>query len=397
MNIEYKSITWDDFVSVKTTTARAFHEYREDIDLRAHENIFDPDRSIIAYEGDYMVGGSVSYPLDMYIPGGLCSIAAVAGVAVQPTHRRRGINTEIMKLQLENIHSRGEPLAVLQASESVIYGRYGYGMASFEHNLEIEKNHSTYAEDHIPLGSLYYCKEDEARQICPDIFDRATLNRVGMVTRNDKWWNFRSLEPGTKGGDGRTWYVRYENDGVNEGYVRYQVKGEVLIIIELISVTQDAYKTLWRFCLDMDLIKTIKANHRPVDEELKWLIADPRRLIEHTSDRSWLRLVNVEQALSLRKYSVNDSVVLDIKDRFLPWNSSRLELSSYQNETQCKPSTKAPDISLGVSELGAAYLGAVDFSTLARAGRVEELKPGGIQRINAMFVTDRKPWCFDGW
>ena len=147
----------------------------------------------------------------------------------------------------------------------------------------------------------------------------------------------------------------------------------------------------------MDLIKTIKANHRPVDEELKWIIADPRRLIEHTSDRSWLRLVNVEQALSLRKYSVNDSIVLDIKDRFLPWNSSRLELASYQNETQCKPSTKAPDISLGVSELGAAYLGAVNFSTLARAGRVEELKAGGIQRINAMFVTDRKPWCFDGW
>ena len=69
MKIEYKSVTWDEFKTVKKTTARAFHEYREEIDLRAHKNIFDPDRSIIAYEGEYMVGSSVSYPLDMYIPG----------------------------------------------------------------------------------------------------------------------------------------------------------------------------------------------------------------------------------------------------------------------------------------------------------------------------------------
>ena len=397
MKIEYKSVTWDEFITVKKTTARAFHEYREEIDLRAHKNIFDPDRSIIAYEGEYMVGSSVSYPLDMYIPGGLCPIAAVAGVAVQATHRRRGINTKIMKIQLEDIHSRNEPLAVLQASESLIYGRYGYGMASMEHNLEIEKIHGSYTVDHIPKGKLYYCGEDEAMQICPDIFYRATLNRVGMVTRNDKWWNFRSLEPGTKGGDGRTWYVRYECDGVNEGYVRYQVKGEVLVIIELISATQEAYKSLWRFCLDMDLIKVIRADHRPADEELKWIIADPRRLTEHTSDRSWVRLVDVKEALVRRKYSTDDSIVFGVEDTFLTWNNVTLELSSRRYETECKHTTKTPDILLGASELGAVYLGAVDFTTLARAGRVDELTDGAIQRANFMFSTERKPWCFDGW
>ena len=151
------------------------------------------------------------------------------------------------------------------------------------------------------------------------------------------------------------------------------------------------------FCLDMDLIKTIRADHRPVDEELKWIIDDPRKLIQHTSDRSWLRLVDVEQALSLRKYSVDDSIVVEVKDNFLPWNNRILELSSAQRETQCKDSLKAPDISLGASELGAVYLGAVNFTTLARAGRVKELKAGAIKRINAMFATERKPWCFDGW
>ena len=133
MKIEYRKYTRDEFASVMKTSARAFHEYRSEIDIEARINLFDPDRSFIAHDGKFMVGTTRSYALDMFIPGGICPIAAVAGVTVQPTHRRRGINSKMMKLQLKDIHGRNEPLAVLQATESLIYGRYGYGMASFEH------------------------------------------------------------------------------------------------------------------------------------------------------------------------------------------------------------------------------------------------------------------------
>ena len=401
MKIEYRKYTRDEFASVMKTSARAFHEYRSEIDIEARINLFDPDRSFVAHDGKFMVGTTRSYALDMFIPGGICPIAAVAGVTVQPTHRRKGINSKMMKLQLKDIHGRNEPLAVLQATESLIYGRYGYGMASFEHNLEIEKVHSAYGESHIPEGQMYYCEEDEARLIFPGIFDRATNNRVGMVTRNQEWWNLRFLGPFLTGfghnGDGRTRYARYECNGANEGYVRYKVEGKVLYVIELISVTQDAYKSLWRFCLDMDLIDVIKADHRAVDEELKWIIADPRRLIEHTSDRSWVRLVDVKDALGRRKYSTDDSIIFAVEDSFLPWNNVTLQLSSSEGETACESTNKSPDIALGVSELGAVYLGGVNFSTLVHAGRVQELTNGAIERANLMFTTARKPWCFDGW
>ena len=291
--------------------------------------------------------------------------------------------TRVLNFCANNYLGLADHPELIRAAKSAL-DRYGYGMASLEHNLEIEKIHGSYTVDHIPKGKLYYCGEDEAMQICPDIFDRAVLNRVGMVTRNDKWWNFRSLEPGTKGGDGRTWYVRYECDGVNEGYVRYQVKEEVLVIIELISVTQEAYKSLWRFCLDMDLIKVIRADHRPADEELKWIIADPRRLIEHTSDRSWVRLVDVREALARRQYSTDDSIVFGVEDTFLTWNNVNLELSSHRYETECNHTTKTPDILLGASELGAVYLGAVDFTTLALAGRVD------IDLANEPLGTDKE-------
>ena len=397
MSIELRTSTWDDFPSVKVINARGENGYRSQVDLDAHRLVFTPDRSIMAFDGKNMVGNALSYEMDMYIPGGLSKIAAVASVSVQATHRRKGINRSIMKYQLEDIHSRQEPLAVLQASESIIYGRYGYGMASFENNLEIEKTRSAYAIDHVPEGQSYFIEESEAREIFPQIYAKAIENRVGMVRRNENWWEFRFREPGLKGGDPKSWFVKYQKNGENDGYLRYTINDVELNVIELIASSHEAYSSLWRLCLDMDLVDTIKAEHRPVDEELKWMLADPRRLVEHSCDRYWVRLVDVKKALSQRSYLVDGSLTLEVRDSFLPWNQEVVELRSESGESSCATSNRNPDIVLSAGDLGAVYLGGVNFSTLLAAGRIEEITKGSISKANLMFSTKRNPWGFDGW
>ena len=397
MSIELRTSTWDDFPSVKIINARGENGYRSQVDFDAHRLVFTPDRSIMAFDGKNMVGNALSYEMDMYIPGGLSKIAAVASVSVQATHRRKGINRSIMKYQLEDIHSRQEPLAVLQASESIIYGRYGYGMASSENNLEIEKTRSAYAIDHVPAGQSYFIEESEAREIFPQIYAKAIENRVGMVRRKENWWEFRFREPGLKGGDSKSWFVKYQKNGENDGYLRYTINDVELNVIELIASSHEAYSSLWRLCLDMDLVDIIKAEHRPADEELKWMLADPRRLVEHSCDRYWVRLVDVKKALSQRLYSVDGSLTLKVRDSFLPWNQEVVELRSESGESSCATSNRNPDIVLSAGDLGAVYLGWINFSTLLAAGRIEEITKGSISKANLMFSTKRNPWGFDGW
>lgn len=397
MTIKLRTSTWNDFPSVKVINARGENGYRSQVDFDAHRLVFTPDRSIMAFDGKNMVGNALSYEMDMYIPGGISKIAAVASVSVQATHRRKGINKSIMKYQLEDIHSRQEPLAVLQASESIIYGRYGYGMASFESNLEIEKTRSAYAIDHASEGQPYFIEESEAREIFPQIYAKAIENRVGMVRRKENWWEFRFREPGLKGGDSKSWFVKYQKNGEADGYLRYTINDAELNIIELIASSHEAYSSLWRLCLDMDLVDIIKAEHRPADEELKWMLADPRRLVEHSSDRYWVRLVDVKKALSQRSYSVDGSLTLEVKDSFLPWNQEVVELRSESGESSCATSNRNPDIVLSAGDLGAVYLGGVNFSTLLAAGRIEEITKGSISKANLMFSTKRNPWGFDGW
>ena len=83
-----------------------------------------------AREGGLIVGGAGAFPFELTVPGGTVATAGVTVVGTYPTHRRRGVLRAMMRAQLDDVHERGEPVALLWASEETIYGRFGYGMAS---------------------------------------------------------------------------------------------------------------------------------------------------------------------------------------------------------------------------------------------------------------------------
>src|SRR6185503_18593563 len=87
-------------------------------------------RALAAYDGDEPVALTGAYRFDLSIPGGELPCAGVTWVGVIPTHRRRGILRDLMRRELEDVHSWGEPIAALWASEAAIYGRFGYGHAA---------------------------------------------------------------------------------------------------------------------------------------------------------------------------------------------------------------------------------------------------------------------------
>ena len=102
-------------------------------DRGAHGALLEepPDRAHArARENGTIVGGAGAFPFELTVPGGVVPTAGVTVVGTFPTHRRRGVLRAMMRAQLDDVHARGEPLALLWASEDTIYGRFGYGMAS---------------------------------------------------------------------------------------------------------------------------------------------------------------------------------------------------------------------------------------------------------------------------
>src|SRR5206468_8363399 len=98
---------------------------------------------------------------------------------------------------------------------------------------------------------------------------------------------------------------------------------------------------------------------------------------------------DVEDALARRGYREGGGVVLEVHDEFCPWNEGRFRITHEGG----RRTDYEPDVRLGASELGSAYLGGFTFAALQSAGRLEELRPGGVDRADQLFAVDRAPWC----
>ena len=396
---ELRPVTPEEFLQWLRAESRA-HSNRLDHDpeeLRPH---FDLSRSIAVFEGSNIIGGCQHHRVEMSIPGGTSVVAGVANVAVQPTHTRQGVMTRMMRHQLNDIYERGEPLAALFASESAIYGRFGYGVGTQHEFWKLDRPHNAYARKYESPGRIVFVEPDDIGKKLPEVFRRSTAGHPGVFSKPLHKWeeeshapDARDPEPRVRGrGRGGLFYAAYEEDGRLDGYVAYRSNRPTVIVNELMAATREAAAALWRFCFDLDLMSVTEAIKRPLDDPLPWMLADPRRLQRTTRDGVWVRVVDAAAALEQRSYAEEGRLTLEVRDRLCPWNESRFELEGGPEGALCRPSNSSLDLAIEVSALASAYLGTVSLATLSRAGLVDEHTPGALQRADSMFAVRHQPW-----
>src|SRR6266567_7406581 len=165
----------------------AFGEEQKEDDLDRHQKAMPRDRFLVAYDGTVPVGTTASLPFELTVPGGELAAGGVTWVGVLPSHRRRGILSEMMKRQLEDLHERGEPLAVLWASEAAIYGRFGYGIAAPTVQMDADKSRFAFRDDPGPQGRVRMVELDDALEPCMRIYDRVRTRIPGFTARSGEW------------------------------------------------------------------------------------------------------------------------------------------------------------------------------------------------------------------
>jgi predicted acetyltransferase len=395
MDLEIRAITPEETEGFIRATSMAFGQPPSDEDLAKRPSMKEFDRSLAAYENGSMVGGAHSRSFRMNVPGGELATAGVLDVTVASTHRRRGILTALMVDQLKGVHDRGEPLAALTASESVIYGRFGYGIATVHEKWSVERPYTAYAMPYELGGRLEFVEPKQMRATFPEVYRRATASRPGTIERPADMWDWIVTDyPPDRGGASAYFHVAYYGTGGNlDGYVSYRINGTSLSVGELISTTDEAHAALWRFCFDVDLMSATGANQRPVDDPLTWMMAEPRQLKRTPYDGLWVRLVDLPAAMTGRTYSSEGRLVLEVRDEYCPWNDGRYVLDGGPEGATCRPTDMKPDLALSAADLAAAYLGTVSFTTLSHAGRVEQVSEGALALGDTMFATALKPWC----
>jgi predicted acetyltransferase len=387
----------DFLLAVQTGFGRTTHDEHDE--YPAH--LLTADRTFAVREGDTIVATAGSYAFDLTVPGGAqLPMAAVAMVTVHPTHRRRGVLRKVMAAQLDDVVRRGEPLAGLTASEASIYERFGYGAATFTTRWELEKSHAQLKHAPPSDGRVRIVDAPTAEAVAHSVYSRIASTRAGELSRPQAWWP--TLFAPTRSGARFFTAVHERADGTPDAYARYVldahwpdgVAGATLRVLEIQAVDADAEAAMWAYLFGIDLVATITAGERPVDDPLRWRLPDPRRLrVRQLRDHLWVRVLDVAATLSARTYGTDDALVLELHDDFRPENSGHWLIDGGPDGATCVRTDRAPDLALSAADLGALALGGVPVSTLAAAGRVRELTSGAIARGDRLFLTHPSPWC----
>jgi predicted acetyltransferase len=372
-------------------------------DVALFESSMEIDRALAAYAGERMVGTANAYSFELTVPGGRLPAAGVTMVGVHPTHRRRGILTRMMRAQLDEIRMHGDPLAILWASEAPIYGRFGYGTASYRGSFEVAKSRAGFRDPQPASGTFRLVEADEAQGIFPQIYREYAPSRAGTFNRSPGFWRaefFHDPERWRRGG-GPAFFLLHETDGVADGYARYRLHADwdergpkaAIGISEAIATSPAAERDLWGYLFAVDLTETARAHNVPVDTPLRHWLTDPRALGLTVSDALWLRIVDLPAALAGRSYASAVRLVFEVDDPFCDWNTGRWLLDTTGDDATVTRTELDPDLELKVNELGSVYLGGTTFAELALAERVTQRSLGAVDRADALFRTSIVPWA----
>lgn len=352
-----------------------------------------------------LVGSCTWFPLQLTVPGPR-SIAAtgLSQVAMLPTHRRRGILRSLISAHLAAARQGGRAISVLSASQGAIYGKVGYGVGALQAKWTVPARTATVPRSYA--GRLVFPNDDEARTLLPQAHERARRQRSGELSRSKEFWDalFDDRPNGyMRSPLARRHVVAQGADGGIDGYagyyhdVRWTTSSPTgtVDVQELVAADGDAEAAILRFLLDTDLTDEVHLRARPLDDALRWHLADPRALrCTDLSDGMWLRLVDVATALPQRRYAGAGSLRIAVRDALVPQNDATFLLEVDDDGTAtCSRVSDQPHLTLDVGALASVFLGTFDMSTAARSGRAEELSDGALQAADAVFAVEAPPWC----
>lgn len=353
-----------------------------------------------SHEGLTPVATVNSWPTPLTVPGERAVQAwAISSVTVAPTHRRRGIARSLLEAELRTAAALGLPLATLTVSESTIYGRFGFAPAAFATSLTIATRRASWTGPST-RGRLHFIPAAEFRAELPALQERLRVSGVGQIPAWDlRWDQLIGTVSEDKERTAGLRAVRYDDEqGALRGLALYRVTGgepdfgaHTLTVEYLATETDDAYAALWRFLLEVDLVDTLKAYDRPVDEPLIWQVADMRAVTSAPYDHVWTRILDVPASLAARAYAAPLETVVEIEDD-LGYATGTFALSIVDGEATALPTDARPALVMRVNELSALYLGGVSAAALVAAGRISEREPDAAVALDTAFRSARAPW-----
>ncbi|MCF8602618.1 GNAT family N-acetyltransferase [Gordonia sp. HY442] len=339
-----------------------------------------------------IVGFSLYYDLPLTLPGGaVASAAGLSWVSVSATHRRRGLLRRMIDAQFADWRARGHPLAILTATEGTIYERFGFGPAAYAHRVHVSPSAASFRTAAPDDSRVRYGTPEEVEEHVPAVHARWAAARTGAIGRPEAWWPSLLAD--------RSFRRNSQTSGLHyllhpDGYAAYRIdaRDRTALIDDLVAVTPQAHDDLWRVLTSLDLISSVHASI-PVDDPLPHLLTDARAAsFQARPDTLWLSILDVVDALQLRRYSEDGTIVLDVADDYSD-RGGRYKLAVVDGRATVSRTDAAPNVSMDISVLSSLYLGGAPARGFSEAGRIDVDSADSLTQLARMFDVEHTPFA----
>jgi len=393
MPISLRTAVDEDWAAICRADGRAFGFAYPTEMIDKVRQIHDVSRFELALDGKQIGGIVAAFTLQVTLPGGdQLPMGGLTWVSTATTHRRQGVMTRLMARSLDDVDRRGEPVAMLFASEGGIYERYGFGVASQVRVTSIDRRLAQLRPEFRPkAGSVRFVDGEEALAHMADVWSRFHRLRSGEVDRSEAWARFHlEILAMPRGNFAPALYLAHR-----DGFAVYRIEEQWndgrpahnLNVIELVATTGDAHAALWHTLLGVDLVAAVTSRQVPIDDPLPYLLTDPRALqTTALNDGIWVNVRDVAACFRSRTYSTTDRLVVEV-------DGERWAIDGSPDGATCKRVRSRPDLVTDHASMGALLLGGVRPSALTAGRRMQARDADVLRRADAFFLTSPAPHC----
>lgn len=347
------------------------------------------------FEHDVLQGVVNGYDSLIALPGGRrVRHLAVTHVGVSPVATRRGVARQLLVEQLRRARAEGYVVAGLRASDTGIYGRYGYGIASWsvQHDLDLTRAELAVA---TPREGLRVVDARESFPLFRQIADADSTPRATTLSRWAGWWAMQEFR--TIHGTTPHHAVVFGPEGNERGYLRFHIEPSdnwftsvrrTVIIDDLVAHDDEAWRALIGHLFTQDILHRAIFPSRPIDDPLPLLLQNPRTLeVSGQRDESWIRPLDLEALLSARRFGGSRQVTIAVEDDLFPENGGLWSLGPQR----AGRSHERPEAHVTIAELSTLIFGAQQASLLAASGRIRVVSVEVAEELDRVFATSRRP------
>ena len=330
----------------------------------------------------------------------LVPLRMITDVTTSAAHRRRGLLRRMIEEDLADAVASGVPLAALTASEATIYGRWGFGPATFGRTVEVDASPGFALRSFTDPGRVELLEPADAWPHVKAVFDTFHARQRGSVDWPAQYedihtgaYDFRDRGTNHKVRSA----VHLDAEGAVDGFVLFTPGEEKSTRVEeMVALTPSAQLGLWSFLAGTDQVRKLVFNIAHPQDPLPWALTDLNRVtVTKIAEFLWNRVLDVERALAPRPWTAVGQVVVSVDD---PQGhaAGRFEVTTAGSRAEVVRTDRPAEVSLTAETLGSLYLGAVPVRALRDAGRVDGTDEA-VARFGAMADLTEPPYCLTGF